>query len=146
MNFVLDNSVVMRWLFNDGGTQDRQYAEDILNLIAAKTHTPIAPGIWPLEIANVISRAEDMGQLEETRSAHFLETIREMGIENNSITQGLAFGSVLHIARAYKLSSYDASYLELAMRHAIPLATLDKGLLGAMRKVGVKQLGAEATY
>jgi hypothetical protein len=65
-----------------------------------------------------------------------------MGIENDSITQGLAFGSVLHLARAYKLSSYDASYLELAMRHAIPLATLDKGLLGAMKKVGVTQLGA----
>jgi predicted nucleic acid-binding protein len=65
-----------------------------------------------------------------------------MGIENDSITQGLAFGTALHLARAYKLSSYDASYLELAMRHAIPLATLDKDLLDAMKKVGVTQLGA----
>ena len=39
MNFVLDNSVVMRWLFNDGGTQDRQYAEDILNELSRREGT-----------------------------------------------------------------------------------------------------------
>jgi predicted nucleic acid-binding protein len=58
------------------------------------------------------------------------------------VTQEVVFGSVLHLARTYKLSSYDAAYLELAMRQAIPLATLDKDLLGAMKEVGVRQLGA----
>lgn len=140
MNFVLDNSVVMRWLFNDGGIKDRQYSEDILNLIIAGSHIPITPGIWPLEIANVISRAESMGQIEETRSAHFLEIIREMNIATESIAQEVSFGSVLHLARVYQLSSYDASYLELAMRYSVPLATLDKSLIGVMKRVGVPRL------
>lgn len=142
MNFVLDNSVVMRWLFNDGGIKDRGYSEDILNLIVAGAHRPITPGVWPLEIANVISRAESMGQIEEMRSAHFLEIIREMKIDNEPISQDITFGSVLHLARVYKLSSYDASYLELAMRYSTPLATLDKGLIAAMKKVGVPRLEA----
>jgi predicted nucleic acid-binding protein len=142
MNFVLDNSIVMRWFFNDGSIKDRQYSEEILNLIVSGSHTPITPGIWPLEIANVISRAESMGQIAETRSAHFLEIIREMKIATESIDQDIAFGSVLHLARVYQLSSYDASYLELAMRYSIPLASLDKELIGAMKKVGVSRLGA----
>lgn len=140
MNFVLDNSVVMRWLLNDGGAKDREYSENILSLIIAGAYTPITPGIWSLEIANVISRAESLGLIEETRSAHFLEIIREMNVANESIAQDISFGSVLHLSRVYKLSSYDASYLDLAMRHAIPLATLDKDLMGAMKKVGVPRL------
>ncbi|CAM3744534.1 type II toxin-antitoxin system VapC family toxin [Polynucleobacter antarcticus] len=140
MDFVLDNSIVMRWLFDDGGTKDRQYSETILNSIVAGTYTPIAPGIWPLEIANVISRAEAMGQIEEMRSAHFLEIIREMGVTTEPVSQSVCFGGVLHLARAYKLSSYDSAYLELAMRQGIPLATLDKDLIGAMKKVGVPRL------
>ena len=140
MNFVLDNSIVMRWFFNDGNIKDRQYSEGVLNLIVLGSNTPITPGVWPLEIANVISRAESMGQIEETRSAHFLEIIREMNIATESIAQDVSFGSVLHLARVYKLSSYDASYLELAMRYSIPLATLDKDLITAMKKVGVSRL------
>jgi len=142
MNFVLDNSVVMRWFFNDGSIKDRKYSEDILNLIVVGSYVPITPGIWPLEIANVISRAESMRQIEEIRSAHFLEIIREMNIATESIAQDVSFGSVLHLARMYQLSSYDASYLELAMRYSIPLATLDKDLIGAMKKVGVSRLTA----
>lgn len=140
MNFVLDNSIVMRWFFNDGSTKDREYSEGVLNLIVLGSNAPITPGVWPLEIANVISRAESMGQIEETRSAHFLEIIREMNIATESIAQDVSFGSVLHLARVYKLSSYDASYLELAMRYSIPLATLDKDLMAAMKKVGVSRL------
>jgi predicted nucleic acid-binding protein len=140
MDFVLDNSIVMRWFFNDGSIKDRQYSEGVLNLIIAGSHAPVTPGVWPLEIANVISRAESMGHIEENRSAHFLEIIREMNIATESIAQDISFGSVLHLARVYKLSSYDASYLELAMRHSIPLATLDKDLTNAMKKVGVSRL------
>jgi predicted nucleic acid-binding protein len=140
MNFVLDNSIVMRWFFNDGSTKDREYSEGVLNLIILGSNTPITPGVWPLEIANAISRAESMGQIEETRSAHFLEIIREMNIATESIAQDVSFGSILHLARVYKLSSYDASYLELAMRYSIPLATLDMDLIAAMKKVGVSRL------
>lgn len=140
MNFVLDNSVVVRWLLNDGLAKDQQYAKAILSLIAEKTHTPMTPGIWPLEIANVISRVEKMGQLDVGQSTYFLETIREMRIPTEVISQEVSFGSILHLSRMYKLSSYNCCYLELAMRCAIPLATLDKDLIAAMKRAGVARL------
>jgi predicted nucleic acid-binding protein len=140
MNFVLDNSVVVRWLLNDGLAKDQQYAKAILSLIAKKTHTPITPGIWSLEIANVISRAEKLGQLDEGQSTYFLETIRQMRIPTEATLQEVSFGSILHLSRVYKLSSYDCSYLELAMRYAIPIATLDKDLIAASKRAGVVRL------
>jgi len=41
------------------------------------------------------------------------------------------------LAREYKLSSYDASYLELAIREGLPIASLDKNLLKAAKKANV---------
>lgn len=39
----------------------------------------------------------------------------------------------------FYLSAYDASFLELALREALPLATLDDDLLKAAKRVGVKR-------
>ena len=100
----------------------------------------MTPGIWPLEIANVISRVEKMGQLDEGQSTYFLETIREMRIPTEVISQEVSFGSILHLSRMYKLSTYNCCYLGLAMRCAIPLATLDKDLIAAMKRAGVARL------
>ena len=55
-------------------------------------------------------------------------------------TPNHAFGTVLDLARSQRLSAYDASYLELAMRHGLPLATKDKGLARASQRLGVALL------
>jgi predicted nucleic acid-binding protein len=47
-----------------------------------------------------------------------------------------ALGDTLQLARRFKLSSNDASYLELAMREGLPLATLDGDLRSAMLQTG----------
>ena len=47
-----------------------------------------------------------------------------------------ALGDTLQLARRFKLSSYDASYLELALREGLPLATLDADLRNAMKQTG----------
>ena len=44
---------------------------------------------------------------------------------------------MLSLARAHGLSSYDAAYLELALRRGLALATLDKKLKAAASAVGV---------
>ena len=59
MRFVLDNSVCMRWLFGDGGTDDLDYALRVLALLEDGSGEAVAPSIWPLEVANVIARAEN---------------------------------------------------------------------------------------
>jgi len=55
----------------------------------------------------------------------------------DSLTAHQSFSRILALGRAYNLSSYDAAYLELAIREGIPLAALDKNLLKAARKSGV---------
>jgi predicted nucleic acid-binding protein len=136
MRFVLDNSVVMRWLFNDGSRDDLDYASSILNLMSGQNAIAVVPGLWRLEVANVIVRAETKGWLSEARSAEFLGLLQTMAISVDSETSGHALNDTLQLARRFGLSSYDASYLELALREGLPLATLDKNLRAALESTG----------
>ena len=138
MRFVLDNSVVMRWLFGDGSKADKNYSIAILSLLEDVENQAVAPSIWPLEVANVRARAESQGLLTEARSAEFSGLLERMAIQIEIDTPAHALGGILQLARRFNLSSYDASYLDLALRNGIPLATLDKGLIRAAGKTAVK--------
>jgi len=137
VNFVLDNSVTMRWFFGDGKPQELSYAGKVLD--AMKTASAIVPVTWGLEVANVIARAEAKGLVTEARSETFLEMMEGMDIEADAVTFDHAMSHTLQLARRYKLSAYDASYLELSMRLGLPLATLDQDLQKAAKKTGVKR-------
>ena len=73
----------------------------------------------------------------EARCAAFVGLLQDMAITTDSLTATYALGDTLQLARRFKLSSYDASYLELAMREGLPLATLDSDLRSAMLQTGV---------
>lgn len=137
MSFVLDNSVTMRWFFGDGKPQELDYAGKVLD--AMKGVRAIVPAIWGLEVANVIAKAEAKGLVTEARSETFLEMLREVDIESDAATFQNTFSSILQLARRYQLSAYDASYLELALRQGMPLATLDEDLQKAAKRAGVKR-------
>jgi predicted nucleic acid-binding protein len=137
MSFVLDNSVTMRWFFGDGKQQELAYAGKVLD--AMKNDNAMVPVTWGLEVANVIARAEAKGLVTEARSGAFLEMLEGVDIDVDSATFKQALSETLQLARRYKLSSYDASYLELALRLGIPLATLDDDLQKAAKKAGVKR-------
>ena len=137
MSFVLDNSVTMRWFFGDGKPQELAYASKVLD--AMKQDNVRVPVTWGLEVANVLARAEAKGLVTEARSDAFLEMLEGVDIDVDSATFGHALSDTLHLARRYKLSSYDASYLELALRLGMPLATLDEDLQKAAKKAGVKR-------
>lgn len=139
MNFVLDNSVTMRWFFGDGKPQELVYAGKVLD--AMKDANAIVPATWGLEVANVIARAEAKALVTEARSGAFLEMLEGVSIEVDAATFAHALDATLQLARRYKLSAYDASYLELALRRGIPLATLDEDLQKAAKKAGVKRFG-----
>jgi predicted nucleic acid-binding protein len=136
MRFVIDNSVTMRWLFGDGSEADRRYAEKTLAYLQEEDGRAIAPVVWPLEVGNVIVRAEARGLLPEARSAAFLALLGDMAIEVDGRSRESAFGDTLQLARRYGLSTYDASYLELALREGLPLATNDAALRKALKKTG----------
>ena len=137
MRFVLDNSVTMRWFFGDGKPQDLAYAGKVLDLM--QEAQAVVPATWGLEVANVIAKAEEKALVTEARSEAFLEMLEDVDIEADSATFAHALSDTLQLARRYKLSSYDASYLELALRLGLPLATLDDGLQKAAKKAGVKR-------
>ena len=115
------------------------YAGKVLDTMKnASAHVPVT---WGLEVANVIARAEARGLVTEARSEAFLEMLEGVEIKVDAATFAHALSGTLQLARRYKLSAYDASYLELALRRGIPLATLDADLQNAARKAGVKKFG-----
>lgn len=137
MSFVLDNSVTMRWLFGDGKPQELAYAGRVLD--AMQDVKALVPMTWGLEAANVIAKAEAKALVTEARSGAFLEMLGEVEIEVDTATFAHALSDTLQLARRYKLSAYDASYLELALRTGLPLASLDEDLQKAAKKAGVKK-------
>jgi len=136
MRFVLDNSVTMRWLFGDGSPRDTAYADRVLDLLGEEGASALVPAIWPLEVGNVITRAEARGVLDEARGTEFLALLGAMAIESDLESIDQALGHTLHLARQHRLSTYDAAYLELALRKGLPIATLDTHLRAAADAAG----------
>jgi predicted nucleic acid-binding protein len=136
MRFVLDNSVVMRWLLKDGSAERLAYADKVLGLLTLDDAQALVPGVWPLEVANVIVKAQAKRQVSEARAIAFIGLLDDMGISVDTSTAERALKDTLQLARRYQLSSYDASYLELALREGLPLATLDADLQNAMLQTG----------
>jgi predicted nucleic acid-binding protein len=135
-HFVVDNSVVMSWYFKD---ETNKYADTVLDKLTGAT--AVVPSIWPLEVVNVLIVAERQKRLSESDSIRFLTLLSQLPIvveyERPEMMKEL-----LALARAYNLSSYDASYLYLAMRKGLPIATLDNKLIEAARSIEVPILGA----
>lgn len=136
--FVLDCSVAMAWCFED---ESDGYADAALDGLV--NGAAMVPSHWRLEVANVLLAAERRVRLTEADSTRFLELLGALPIEVNGETHARAFGAVLLLGREHGLSSYDAAYLELAMRESVPLASLDQSLRLAAESSGVSLLGPE---
>jgi len=131
-SFVIDNSVVMSWCFKD---ETSEYTDAVLNRL--EYSTAFVPSIWPLEVGNVLLVAERNKRLRQADSIRFIALLSELPIIVEPESPDRMMNEIVSIARAYDLSTYDASYLDLAMRKGIPIATLDKGLLRAAKKSNV---------
>jgi predicted nucleic acid-binding protein len=138
-DFVLDASVTMSWVLADARPADRAYADAILVAMQTPDAQAVVPVTWSLEVSNVIAHAEARTILSEAQSDAFLEMLASAPIRADDATFSSALTDTLHLARRYRLSSHGASYLELALRTALPLATLDADLSRAARKAGVKR-------
>ena len=135
MRFVLDASVALSWLLRDAG--DGGVAFALVESLARPDTAIRVPATWHLEIANVVVRAEVRGQITAAESSAFLDLVLRAPIATDPATAELALSVTLALARRHRLSSYGASYLELACREGLPLATLDAGLARAARLEGV---------
>jgi predicted nucleic acid-binding protein len=130
---VLDASVTLCWLFEDQATA---YTDSVLDRLGGGDGA-VAPAIWPFEIANAVAVAERRKLVNPSQAVAFLQTLGQLSIAVDRKIEHI-FNAVLEAARRYRLSAYDAGYLELAMREALPLATLDAALRNAARAAGVR--------
>ncbi|MGB0068085.1 MAG: type II toxin-antitoxin system VapC family toxin [Isosphaeraceae bacterium] len=131
-NFVLDGSVTMVWGFED---EADDYAEAILERMPdLQAHVP---SLWPLEVANALLVGERRRRITSAETARFLAILGAFPITVDDQTVAHAWSDTMHLARAHNLSSYDAAYLELAIRLGLPLAALDGKLKTAAGAMGV---------
>lgn len=98
------------------------------------------PALWFSEIVHVLRNAEKANKVSPAETAAFLEALQELPIQADSTPPGLIQINVASAARQYRLSGHDDQYLELAMRKALPLATLDRDFGKAMLVAGVPLL------
>src|SRR5437667_4901869 len=124
MTFVVDASIVVAWAFDEvnataSGARERMRRE-----------AAVAPALWWFEVRNALVQGERRGRFTELRTARFLRDISRLAI---TIDRAPSETGVLTLARRHRLTVYDAAYPELALREALPMATLDEALASAAR-------------
>ncbi len=130
---VLDASVALAWCFED---ESSAVADRALDRVVAEV--AVVPAIWPLEMANALRSAERRGRLTFADQARLRELLMALPIVVEPLDLAGALGEVSEVARAADLSAYDAAYLALAARRALPLATTDERLARACVAAGVQ--------
>ena len=139
MTLVVDASIAIAWCFSDETTDE---TEAVLDLVVAAGG--VSTSFWPLEVLNSLWTAHRRKRCDEGlrhRLALFLE---ELPITTDRETAGRAWTGTSGLVARFGLTVYDASYLELAVRHGLPLATLDNPLRAAATAMAVPLLGKAA--
>ncbi len=135
MSFVIDNSVALAWCF-----KDEQTAGIMALLDRVAERGAIAPQLWPVEALNGLLTAERRGRISRQVRQRLTGFLQALPIEIDDETATRSWTTTAHVAEQYRLTSYDATYLELAMRRGAPLATSDAGLIAAAQVAGVPLL------
>ena len=136
--FVIDASVALAWCFDDEATEATRTLLDRFE--DERDERAEVPSLWHLELANALAMGERKGRITPARASEFIALIDGLPIVIDERTPNFALSSVLELSRRQQLSAYDASYLELAMRRGVPLATKDNDLARAANHMGVTLL------
>jgi predicted nucleic acid-binding protein len=129
---VIDSSVALTWCFEDEASpkSDALFEQ-------VRDEGAVVPGLWHLEVANVLLQAEKRGRITAADITMRLELIAELPIDTDNETTARAWREILALARVEGLTTYDAAYLELAIRRGLPLLTKDQALIAAAQRTGV---------
>ncbi|MBG1258540.1 type II toxin-antitoxin system VapC family toxin [Nostoc commune] len=138
MQFVLDCSVAISWCLVD---ENNPTANAILAIMPDAE--AFVPGIWSLEIANVLLVAERRNRMTQEQSSEAITLLQSLLIQVDTATDANALGATLTLGRQEGLAAYDAAYLELALRLGLPLATIDQRLAEAATRCGVDLVVAD---
>ncbi|MCZ8143170.1 MAG: type II toxin-antitoxin system VapC family toxin [Acetobacteraceae bacterium] len=135
MSFALDSSVALAWCFEDEQTPAIMALLDRVVATGA-----MAPLLWPLEALNGLLVAERRRRLEPAKRAELAGLLRALPIMLDDETADKSWEDTLRLAERFTLSVYDATYLELAQRRRLPLASMDRALRNAAAALGVEVL------
>ena len=129
---VLDASFTFQWLLEDEASPEGDAALASIRLGGAAV-----PALWPIEITNVLGMAERRGRLTPDGVVGALALLQSLPLDVAGPPALAEAGGVLELMRRHRLTAYDATYLELAIRLRLPLATKDRELLAAALAVNV---------
>lgn len=133
MAFVVDASISASWALDD---EDHSTADVALD--RSCSDSIVVPSLWWFEIRNLLVMAERRKRSTPAKTLDFLRSLKRL---NLSIDVSPDERNVIELARRHHLTVYDSSYLELAMREIVPLATLDRKLAAAAKDEGVPLIG-----
>jgi predicted nucleic acid-binding protein len=133
VTLVLDGSLTLAWCFEDETTP----AADALMLKVAKEGA-VVPSLWRFEVANALQMAIRRKRIDSAYRDRAFASLSALRIRIDDAGDGFVWNATVQLAELYKLTVYDAAYLELAQRMRLPLATLDSDLAAAARSAGVE--------
>jgi predicted nucleic acid-binding protein len=138
VSLVLDSSATLAWIFGDETTDPIRRVFD-----AVAEEGAIVPALWRLEVANSLTMAVRRGRIDTEFRRAALADLAVLDVTIDEKTDAHAWGQTLSLADQFRLTPYDAGYLELAQRRNLPLATLDADLRQAAASLGLRLMGME---
>jgi predicted nucleic acid-binding protein len=133
--------VCTRQYCNDGvvlhSEEATEFTQTLLLRLSNLTDSAVVPALWLYEVANVVELAVRKGRIPGEKALAFLDRLADLPIEVENPSRTQVFVSVRMLARQYQLTGYDAAYLELAIRHRLPAASLDRALSKAALAAGL---------
>jgi predicted nucleic acid-binding protein len=127
----------MAWCFTEEATE---FPKALLSRLSNLTDSAVVPALWLYEVVNVVELAVRKGRIPREKALAFLESLVDLPIQVENPSRTQVFGAVRTLAGQYQPTAYDAAYLELAIRHNLPIASLDKALARAALAAGVNSV------
>jgi predicted nucleic acid-binding protein len=128
MDIVIDTSAIIATLVGEpekGG---------IVEMTSG--HSLVGPESIRWEIGNAFSAMLKQGRLSLTQGLRGLEIFQAIPLRYVPVN----FPNALTIANKTNMYAYDAYFLDCALRHALPLLTLDRPLKRAAKKLNIDVL------
>ena len=138
MSLVLDASVTLAWIYPEETTEPIRRVFD-----AVIEDGAIVPGLWRLEVADSLTVAMRRGRIDAEFRRAALADLALLDVTIDEHTDLYAWSEIMGFADRFRLTVYDAAYLELAWRHKLPLASLDGALCSAGSNLGLRLLGRD---
>jgi predicted nucleic acid-binding protein len=142
VTLILDASMALSWLLKRNDPVESARSGQAMALVRDAGAT--VPALWYPEVANALLLAERQRVITAEQTTDFLSSLSLWEIMQDIVHPALSQAQVTHLGRAYKLTAYDATYMELAMRRSATLATFDRKLADAARAAGVRVFGDAA--